>query len=301
MTRGKHTNPPASHPAKEEPDHSAVTATVDPDLGDDVVSVFSRIGFEATSWMEWVLRFGDLDLTTLSPGERLVLREEVEAFVLMGRNRGPVVKRMKKGRVYLLKISMGCDPGGWGEASEPLHRVRPTSDDLSQLHRITQACLQELCQMQIPQDKRHAPQEKCDAFPGAKLVHTVRWEVTSPGFTFISIPNIRFCAGSGYVYAQVDRPMDAFRYILVYLLGHFSKDLWRCPECQKRFLARRYNQVFCGVRCQNRVAARKSRATPPDRVGKRGRPAKAAGKIQKQKAKTQTPTKGGRHGSKGKQ
>jgi len=92
--------------------------------------------------------------------------------------------------------------------------------------------------------------------------------------------------------------MDAFRYILVYLLGHFSKDLRRCPECQKRFLARRYNQVFCGVRCQNRVAARKSRATPPDRVGKRGRPVKAAGKIQKQKAKTKTSTKGGKHGTK---
>ena len=301
MTRGKHTNPPAANPAKEEPDHSAVTVTGGPDLGDDVVSVFSRIGFEATSWMEWVLRFGDLDLTTLSPGERLVLREEVEAFVLMGRTGGPVVKRMKKGRVYLLKISMSCDLAGWGEASELPFRVRPTSDDLSQLHRITQACLQELCQMGIPQDKGHAPQENDDLTPWAKLV-PIRWEVTSPGWTFISIPNIRFCAGHGYVYAQVDRPMDVFRYILVYLLGHFSKDLRRCPECQKRFLSGRYNQVFCGVRCQNRVAARKSRATPPDRVGKRGRPAKAAGKIQKQKAKTKTSTKGGaKRGTKRKQ
>ena len=157
MTRGKHTNPPAANPAKEEPDHSAVTVTGGPDFGEDVWSVFGRIGFEAANWMEWVLRFGDLDLSTLSPGERLLLREEVEAFVRLGRSSGPVVKRMRKGIVNLLKISMNFDPCGWGEKSE--HKSRPTNDDLTQLHRITQACLQELCQMQIPQDKGHAPQE----------------------------------------------------------------------------------------------------------------------------------------------
>lgn len=56
--------------------------------------------------------------------------------------------------------------------------------------------------------------------------------------------------------------------------GLFRK-LRRCPECQKIFLRRRKDKGFCSKPCQVRVAVRRLRNTPPDRIGKRGRPPKS--------------------------
>lgn len=72
-------------------------------------------------------------------------------------------------------------------------------------------------------------------------------------------------------------------------LEQFAGKLSRCPECSTVFLLGRTNKMYCSLRCQNRVATRRNRNTPPDRLGKRGRP-KGSGKEAIKTKPTKTPS-----------
>jgi len=259
-----------------------------------VLAAYRRIGLDLSNWLEWMLRFAALDLTALSPGERLTLSEEVEAFTALGIYGAWNPTNVVGGRNNLGTLAgVDCRSDGWG--NPPGHSSRPTDDDLIYLHTFSLERLREVSRFLLPDEKETRFVYKGG---GVKVTDCPVFDHESD-CTDVSLSNVTYRLEKGVIDAIVETPVDAFKFILIYLLGNFHKDITRCAECMKVFIARRYNQAYCSTRCQNRVAARKRRATPPDRVGKRGRPAKAAGKIiQKQKAKTKTSTKGGKHGTK---
>jgi hypothetical protein len=55
------------------------------------------------------------------------------------------------------------------------------------------------------------------------------------------------------------RKVKEFEYRFAHLLVDYSGRIRRCPECQRIYLAIRVDQIYCGPRCQTRVATRKWR------------------------------------------
>jgi hypothetical protein len=97
-------------------------------------------------------------------------------------------------------------------------------------------------------------------------------------------------------YIHTPTPLDAFEITSMLLLGKFYRSLRRCKDqsCQKWFLPSRTDQRYDSRRCVNRAMTRRHRKTPPDRIGKRGRP---KGSPNKPKV-TLTKNKGGSNGRK---
>ena len=83
---------------------------------------------------------------------------------------------------------------------------------------------------------------------------------------------------------------------VVLLLTETSHRLRHCHECKIMFYADRKNKSYCSLRCQSRAGTRRWRGTPPERVGKLGRPPKESSKT-KGNTRTQSAAKqGGSHG-----
>ena len=83
---------------------------------------------------------------------------------------------------------------------------------------------------------------------------------------------------------MADSPEDLFRLAAQEHLIPVMTNVFRCPECQRIFLRGRKDQGFCSKTCQVRVGVRRLRNTPPDRIGKRGRPLGSSNKNITRKA-----------------
>ena len=83
---------------------------------------------------------------------------------------------------------------------------------------------------------------------------------------------------------KMSNPKQSMRQCLVHFLNQlvkrFASSIYRCPNCSKIFLQFRKHQVYCHRTCQSVAAARNYRQTPPDRIGKRGRPPLSTKKTQ---------------------
>ena len=103
----------------------------------------------------------------------------------------------------------------------------------------------------------------------------------------------RFCltySEDGWKQALLSENAErALLYGLWLTLSECAHRIRRCPECAKAFLATRSNQRYCLPSCQIRVASRKYLGTPPERLGKRGRPSKKD--MAALKLKTKKPTR----------
>lgn len=66
----------------------------------------------------------------------------------------------------------------------------------------------------------------------------------------------------------------AFVYHLARLFEAYADRIRQCPGCNIIFPSDRINQNYCTVKCQSRHYMQKYRDTPPERIGKRGRPPK---------------------------
>ncbi len=76
------------------------------------------------------------------------------------------------------------------------------------------------------------------------------------------------------VLGTAESPQVLFTYNLALLLVQNAVRIRRCADCTQRFFADRKNKAYCSPRCQSRAGTRRWRTTPPDRIGKRGRPRK---------------------------
>ena len=90
------------------------------------------------------------------------------------------------------------------------------------------------------------------------------WKKAVAAFTFPQFTIIVTLPGAdherkGSVFVATKRKVKEFEYRFAHLLVDYSGRIRRCPECQRIYLAIRFDQTYCGPRCQTRVATRKWR------------------------------------------
>ena len=204
---------------------------------EELRKAFQRIGHTPRDRMKWTLKFAQRDLTTLSDGDWLNLAFEVAAFTRFGMLGEPVFTRGSElfGSLH--------DPI-WANFLGPV--AVPTQEEITGLQASTKQ----------------------------KITHLAVAKATAVELGNTSLRVYPFGKFGGIVHVVTELPSGRFNYVLAHLLADHLGRLRRCPECGLLFLADRRNQRYNSVRCQNRAASRRFRATPPERIGKRGRPRK---------------------------
>mgnify|MGYP005607513667 CR=1 FL=1 len=180
-----------------------------------------RILTTADGEVGWLLKFIQTDLDTLTASEWMVLAFEIASFVDDVANR------------------RGADiatEAGWSVRSIPGEGFRGTLPSRGEAKEIQAMVLGSL----------------------EKLWETAIAAFTFPQFTII----VTLPVGDerkGSVFVATKRKVKEFEYRFAHLLVDYSGRIRRCPECQRIYLAIRFDQTYCGPRCQTRVATRKWR------------------------------------------
>ncbi|MBX7039828.1 MAG: hypothetical protein K1X60_11725 [Nitrospira sp.] len=180
-----------------------------------------RILTTADGEVGWLLKFIQTDLDTLTASEWMVLAFEIASFVDDVANR------------------RGADiatEAGWSVRSIPGEGFRGTLPSRGEAKEIQGMVLGSL----------------------EKLWKNAVAAFTFPQFTIIVTLPIED-ARKGSVFVATKRKVKEFEYRFAHLLMDYSGRIRRCPECQRIYLAIRVDQIYCGPRCQTRVATRKWR------------------------------------------
>jgi hypothetical protein len=199
-----------------------------------------RILTTADGEVGWLLKFIQTDLDTLTASEWMVLAFEIASFVDDVANR------------------RGADiatEAGWSVRSIPGEGARGTLPSRGEAQEIQAMVLGSL----------------------ETLWKTAVTAFTFPQFTIIvTLPLEDERKGS--VFVATKRKVKEFEYRFAHLLVDYAGRIRRCPECQRIYLAIRFDQRYCGPRCQTRVATRKWRESHKADQRKERRRGKKSGK-----------------------
>ena len=215
----------------------------------------NRIGGTPKAWMQWLLQFAARDLAALSTGGWMDLRYEIALFTIVA-----PPQAWKLGRYVFASTGMGPMDG------PPWYYNVPTPEEVGEFQAETQQHLDELIQTNRT------------TFPvlhaGLAVFHDTELDL-------------------GVLAVAPEAIGASFLYGLARLLEIHAPRLRLCTSCRARFLANRRGQRFCSLRCQSLFNMRKYRGTPPERIGKRGRPPKKSKHLTKktQRRRPHTRTK----------
>jgi hypothetical protein len=180
-----------------------------------------RILTSADGEVGWLLKFIQTDLDTLTASEWTVLAFEIASFV---------------DDVAIRRGAEIATEAGWSVRSIPGEGFRGTLPSRGEAKEIQAMVLGSL----------------------EKLWKNAVAAFTFPQFTIIVTLPIED-ARKGSVFVATKRKVKEFEYRFAHLLMDYSGRIRRCPECQRIYLAIRVDQIYCGPRCQTRVATRKWR------------------------------------------
>jgi hypothetical protein len=105
-------------------------------------------------------------------------------------------------------------------------------------------------------------------------------QLIDDGSTIIDIPPVLLGIATkaesdvASITEYADSPKAIFVRNLALILSKTAMRLHSCRECRLTFYADRKGKQYCSSRCQSRAGTRRYRNTPPERVGKLGRPRK---------------------------
>jgi hypothetical protein len=215
---------------------------------------FHDIGRKPGKVMEWLIRFGEKDLRTISKKEWDQLQNELKAFIdigrieLSGRNLHQALVLLKNSQAY--RIQHG-----------PLFLDPITLPMAKKLQSITKTAIKEL----IEEGMTYLPKITTSALIGKRP--KPRFGSHIKGLYFFSM-----CQGG-----QTGMH-DEFIVHLQNLLKEVGLQLEIChsPTCRKTFVMYRYDQRYCTKRCRSRVAMkewrqkRKNEKSKPKGGAKRG-------------------------------
>ncbi len=213
-----------------------------------------RIGDNPIKAMEWALRFGQEDLSALSEENLRDLRYEIAIFAQVG------PQGMER------PLPQGTTTQDWSWRLREKGEVAPWEPAEKEIE------LRRLPPLEALKELHDGIVQHVD-----ELIRTGRTEFPrTSGKLVIQYSDDHDCAVNYFhpLMSKEDTRENAFWSFFAHLLTSRAHRIRRCTECRRVFLAGRRNQHYCTVRCQSRVASRKYRNTPPDRVGKRGRPSK---------------------------
>jgi len=234
-----------------------------------------RLGLTRYDVFEWLLRFSQTDLEVLNEKDLKNLFYEVACFV-----------KFKCGEA--LQANDFVQPNlclkNWGG------RFYSQTDNLQNNHstasiRHAISVYHDAFFLQPSLPRKEDLQTLQDQTRGAltSLIDRHSLILQQPGSTqyFLRYPQSH--TFSSVVLA--DSPQDLFMIHFLEFLKECGQALSKCPGCLMIFYGRT-NKTYCSLKCQSREATRRFRGTPPDRIGKRGRPKGST----KKKAIPQTPT-----------
>ncbi|WP_447969900.1 hypothetical protein [Nitrospira sp. M1] len=222
---------------------------------EEIKKASSRIGWTDESALIWLLRFAQTDVSTLSEGQWLDLKSELEVFFYCGR---PSSDRDLADQDFFE------------------YPARETERTWSPFIKQTSGVVPEI-QKTLLQALQALVNEGEVRFPPIKITPIIKRE--SP----IGKPLVLPSHGKD--------PHDFFLFHAIQLLEVFKKNIHACNECHRFFLGYRFQQNFCSPPCQNRVNQRKVR----ERRAKQGKPNKIVlkpGKLVPAKQPASLSTKG---------
>jgi hypothetical protein len=198
---------------------------------DEEVKAAQRIGNTPEQAMQWVIRFAQTELSTLSEGQWSDLMAEVDVFMLKG-------PPLKIGRTTS-HVGAAFDWGGApSEEYAPRNKwipvtIRPPRKAVEELHRCAQMSLEAVAK-------------------GNKMIFQL-------GPLHLTVEPVHPSIKHGGLTVKTHTPFDAFAYHVAHLLVHHNRRVRRCTECKSIFLAERKNQQYCTSRCLSRVTQRRWR------------------------------------------
>ena len=218
----------------------------------------------ATLSMEWILRFAQTNLSTLSEAEWNILRYEVTYFA----EHGPYLKGTSETQ------------GSRMSAKFNWISLVSTSDIPEKVTHKEAFELECIASKSGTADIQKIAQRLLD-----NLIKYGKIEFQVPKIV-ISLTNLNRLGKASVNEKQIDLgwhkwiSADSFKltfaYYLVELLSQHAHKILQCPalDCQKIFLSGRKDQKYCSIQCQGRTYLREYRSTPRERIGKKGRPKK---------------------------
>ncbi len=251
---------------------------------EELCKAVDRVGTGPEMSMLWFLQFAKTDLSGLSSGDWSNLRYEIEALTRIN------IFSISKNTMAINSIK------DWTGLASP--------DEIRQSRSYAQVwALQKLPSVKAAYTLQDKTRDHIYGIidNGKTALHLSKlhihiFDMDRTGRATINDSRISLGWGKRL---SCDSIESIFGFRLIELLAQFAPRIRRCPECTKVNLADRRNQKFCSVKCQSRSYMRKYRDTPPDRIGKPGRP-KGWRKPSPQ-AQTVIETakkKGGYHGTK---
>ncbi len=234
----------------------------------ELEKALARIGDTPAKAMQRILSWVRCDLSALSQGDWFNLRYEIAIFVQTGPLGLKVPIRQgttQKDWSWRLR-KKGVDVPDETPEKEIQQRRLPSAEAVQELLDGVGRHLEELIQT----GETGFPQPKATL----RVLHLKEQDRVAS----LLLPDL----------TEEDTRENAFWFYFANLLTLYAYRIRRCPEsghpkCQSIFLADRRNQEYCGVRCRSRVASRQYRGTPPDRIGKQGRPSKKEMEERKRK------------------
>lgn len=245
--------------------------------GDPRQSQASRYG----NVMEWVIRFAQLDLASLSTGDWNNLRYEIICFTKLGKMGDDTIDDTINDKIDIKTLANW--PVTESDVPVSLAKHFPAKDVVAGLQKTVLTHIIQLlevgrttfsmAEIGISVSKIMYQMKSSHKTLDRELTTEIKYdkveEIKSGGFLYT-----KYATDCGHKIISAKTPVTVFEYYLVDMLTTFAPLISRCPECKTIFLASRSNQQFCSTRCLSRLSMRKYRNTPPERIGKPGRPAR---------------------------
>lgn len=240
--------------------------------------------YRLRSVMEWLIKFIQTDLSSLSAGDWSNLKWDIACFTDLGDNLINIVQSAR----HITPFNK------WSAVASPDEMPSNSTDDEFFLFdsipsKTAVVRLQEIVLTHVK--KLLDNNETTFSMPELKVrVSKIAYQIESSEplnnpdkvFDYDKVEKInnrrsryiKYHEGSGQKTIHAPTPITVFEYHLASMLSKFALSIIECPGCEIIFLADRINQKFCSHKCQSRQAMRKIQGVSPERYGKRGRPKK---------------------------
>jgi len=263
----------------------------------EIEKAAERIGRTAAQATQWLLRFERIDFDDVSSGELVNLASEVACMA--------EYQYAGKGQWY--RALAWTD---WFGEEQVKHAL--SVNDVAKAFGFQLA----IKNGAHPSESDSLGTHLSYRFPSRQVLDELQefvslhlFELETAGGIIIDHRPLRTCVvprpdvDENVVLRIAESPQSIFQNNVAFLLAETAVRVRRCQECKVMFYADRKNKHYHSDRCQSRAGTRRWRKTPPERVGRLGRPSKEEQSLtkgdKKGRQKIIATKKGGKDGKKG--
>lgn len=240
--------------------------------------------FRLRGVMEWLLKFTQTELNSLSSADWNNLRYDIAAFTAFGSCIDDEYSKVDQDKITSfnywpysdIPIEEASSIDGIAPSKKTVVNLQETSfnhvknllrngrTDFSISH--IQVAVSKI-HLQIKTDNPDCKEDPLNIYIKSHKFDKVEKNNSEYVYT-------EYLKDTGLKLITAESPITVFEYHLASMLTKYALRITDCPECKTIYLSNRKDQKFCTTRCQSRNTMRKIRNTPPERMNKRGRPKK---------------------------